>query len=65
MRTDLPPVTQALLIANVVVFGLQQFFDEAMLIHFALWPLGSRAIPGGSVGFEVWQLVSRVITCSG
>ena len=58
MRTDLPPVTQALLIANVVVFGLQQFFDEAMLIHFALWPLGSRAIPGGSVGFEVWQLVS-------
>lgn len=58
MRTDLPPVTQALLIANVAVFGLQQFFDEVMLIHFALWPLGSRAIPGGSVGFEVWQLVS-------
>ena len=58
MRFDLPPVTQALLIANVVIFGLQQLFGDAMLIHFALWPLGTRAIDGGSVGFEVWQLVS-------
>ncbi len=59
MRFDLPPVTRALLIANVVLFGLQQLFNEALLIHFALWPIGDRAIAGvGTVGFELWQLVS-------
>ena len=59
MRFDLPPVTRALLIANVVLFGLQQLFNEALLIHFALWPIGDRASAGvGTVGFELWQLVS-------
>lgn len=59
----LPPVTQALLIANVALFLLQQALGDVLLIHFALWPLGEpQVLPvqGGlvSIGFEPWQLVT-------
>ncbi|HEX7340659.1 MAG TPA: rhomboid family intramembrane serine protease [Rhodanobacteraceae bacterium] len=56
MSFDLPPVTRYLLIANVLVFLLQQFFPAPLLIHFALWPWG--ASPYTNVGFQVWQLVT-------
>lgn len=59
MPIDLPPVTRALLIANVAVFLLQQVIGDLLLIGFALWPLGSQPLrEGGTVGFEIWQLVS-------
>ena len=48
----MPPVTQALLIANVLVFLLQGMIP---LETFALWPPGSG--PFGS-RFEIWQLVT-------
>jgi membrane associated rhomboid family serine protease len=59
MPFDLPPVTRALLIANVAVYLLQILTGDALLIHFALWPLGTP--PGeyaGLPGFEPWQLVT-------
>jgi membrane associated rhomboid family serine protease len=59
MPFDLPPVTRALLIANVAVYLLQMLTGDALLIHFALWPLG--APPPGYAdlpGFEPWQLVT-------
>lgn len=57
----LPPVTRNLLIANIVVFALQQWLPSAdslaLTVHFALWPLG--ASPYTNVpGFELWQLVT-------
>jgi len=61
---QLPPVTRALLIANVLIFLLQVPGGDAMLAHFALWPLGphhlARLDTGGitSVGFEPWQVVT-------
>ena len=60
MRFDLPPVTRALLIANVGLFVLQQLFGDLLLMWFALWPLGPGRLVqgGGTVGFEIWQLVS-------
>jgi membrane associated rhomboid family serine protease len=49
----MPPVTQALLFANVAVFVLEM--SGAMpLGEFALWPPGS----GLDARFEVWQLVT-------
>lgn len=52
MPFDLPPVTRNLLIVNVVVFLLQEYvMGEALLIHFALWPLGSGL-------FGPWQIVT-------
>ncbi len=47
----MPPLTQALIITNVVVFLLQQLFGGAFTEMFALWPLGSGL-------FMPWQVVS-------
>jgi membrane associated rhomboid family serine protease len=63
MSFDLPPVTRNLLIANVVVFLLQQFFGDILLQHFALWPWGPDQIfqtANGlaSIGFRPWQVVT-------
>jgi membrane associated rhomboid family serine protease len=60
----IPPITAALLVANILVFLLQQAQPEFMLAHFALWPLGPHELnhlrdgTPISVGFEVWQLVT-------
>ena len=50
MPFDLPPVTRNLLIANVVVFLLQQLVP-AFTVYLALWPLGSGV-------FEPWQIIT-------
>ncbi|HET9484593.1 MAG TPA: rhomboid family intramembrane serine protease [Xanthomonadales bacterium] len=60
---DLPPVTQALLIANVAIFLLQHLFGPTLIANFALWPLGgpgyARTAQGiVEVGFAPWQLVT-------
>lgn len=61
---SLPPVTRALLIANVLVFLLQQLSGDYIVAHFALWPLGDPQwlrLANGSpvrVGFEAWQIIS-------
>jgi membrane associated rhomboid family serine protease len=44
------PATRALLIANVVIFGLQFLLPDRIEELFALWPLDA--------GFAPWQLVS-------
>jgi membrane associated rhomboid family serine protease len=47
----MPPVTQSLLIANVVVFLLQTQTGDLLDNWFALWPLGSGY-------FAPWQLLT-------
>ncbi len=55
---SLPPAVFTLLIVNVLAFGLQGR-APALVLDFALWPLGSGTVRGaGQVGFEIWQLVS-------
>jgi len=53
----MPPVTLAIIIANVAVYLAQQAIP-GLVIPFALWPIGSAAASGGQVGFEVWQLLT-------
>ena len=48
---SLPPVTQALLLANVAVFFLGQLVGGNFLVDFALWPATSPQ-------FWPWQIVS-------
>ena len=50
----MPPVTLALLAANVVIFLLQGTVGTELLVWFALWPPGLLGAPP----FEPWQLVS-------
>ncbi len=54
--TGMPPVTTALIAANVAIF-LFQLAAPNLEIAFALWPLGSGA-SGAAPGFAPWQLVS-------
>jgi len=50
------PVTQALLLANVAIFMLQQFAESLLVSYFALWPLNTP--PEAGVSFWPWQLVT-------
>lgn len=55
--SPMPPVTLALIVANVAVFLLQSLAPE-MALSLALWPLGANRASGGQVSFEVWQLLT-------
>ena len=61
MPFDLPPVTRVLLIANVAVYLLQMLLQmqgsDALIAHFALWPLGPSQY-ADVAGFQIWQLVT-------
>jgi membrane associated rhomboid family serine protease len=46
----LPPVTQALLLANVAIFFLGELLGPNLFSTFALWPVGA--------GFWPWQIVT-------
>jgi membrane associated rhomboid family serine protease len=52
-----PPVTGALLGANVLIFMLQLAGGLPLVELFALWPPGISG-PRSGPGFELWQLVS-------
>ena len=54
----MPPVTLALVVANVVGYLIQSVAPDAVVALFALWPLGSGAATSGQVSFESWQLVT-------
>jgi membrane associated rhomboid family serine protease len=53
-------VTTWLIVINVAVFILQQFFSDALVTNFALWPVGSYYVAplNATVGFHWWQLVT-------
>ena len=57
MPGSMPPVTRTLLIANVVIFGIQQLTGYLLIGPFALWPPASGAYPN-AFGFEIWQIVT-------
>ncbi len=52
-RSGIPNVIFALLIANGLVFALQQLSFEFMLVNFALWPATHSQSP-----FAFWQLLT-------
>ena len=60
MLASVPPVTRALLIANIAVFIAQSFAYDALVTLFALWPFGTPAYTGleAPAGFLPWQLVT-------
>lgn len=47
---SLPPVTQALIVANVAIFFLDSLAGRSISMLFALWPIGPHFMP--------WQIVS-------
>jgi membrane associated rhomboid family serine protease len=60
MLSRLPPVTKALLLANVLVFILQQLLPDAYLAPLRLWPVAVGYDPFSPVAsFMPWQLVTH------
>ncbi|WDS37370.1 rhomboid family intramembrane serine protease [Pseudoxanthomonas sp.] len=57
MFPRLQPATQALLIANVVVFLLQMVLPDAVTARMLLWPIGAGEVMPGA-GFLPWQLLT-------
>jgi membrane associated rhomboid family serine protease len=60
MFRSIPPVTRALIIANVAIFCAQLLLGGRFIAAFALWPLGSATVlgPESGAGFNLWQLVT-------
>ena len=52
----MPPVTTALLTANIAIYLLQSLVP-GLELAFALWPLGAGALDP-RIGFAPWQLVT-------
>lgn len=57
MFPRLLPVTRALLIANVVVFLLQNVVAYTVTEPFQLWPMNFGDAPAG-YSFQIWQLLT-------
>jgi membrane associated rhomboid family serine protease len=59
MFLSMPPVTHALIVANLAIYLLQMVADQVLILHFALWPvtMGAYDLPV-DVGFRPWQLVT-------
>jgi membrane associated rhomboid family serine protease len=59
MRRRIPPVTRALITANVLVFGAELAFGDRFVVPFALWPLTPSLLTIVAEGkFHVWQLLT-------
>lgn len=56
MNFNIPPITKALLLANLIAFLLEQVAGNFMFAYLALWPLGID--PAMGVSFMPWQLVT-------
>jgi membrane associated rhomboid family serine protease len=54
----MPPVTLALVIANVVGYLIQSVAPDTFVALFALWPVGTSAATSGQLAFEPWQLLT-------
>ncbi len=52
----MPPVTTALIVANVALFLLQSVIP-GLVVPFALWPLATASL-GQGVSFMPWQVVT-------
>ena len=56
MLNNIPQVTRALLIANIVAFALQLMLGDARIAPLMLWPFGANA--GEGMSFMPWQLLT-------
>ncbi len=57
MPIQIPPVTLALIVANVVIYLAGEWLGQNLLAAFALWPPGSFDSPY-SIAFHPWQMVT-------
>lgn len=54
----LPPVTRALVIANVAAFLFEMAAGDVLIVYLALWPLETFSPLAQFPGFQPWQIVT-------
>jgi membrane associated rhomboid family serine protease len=59
MLSRLPPVTKVLLLANILVFVLQQLLPVQYVQPFLLWPVALDAPFSPTASFMPWQLLTH------
>jgi rhomboid family protein len=58
MFYSLPPVTRALIVLNVLIFGAEQLMGDNLTLRLALWPLQSAPLTDTLMSFQPWQLLT-------
>jgi len=58
MLYSIPPITRALIIANVAMFLADRALGEALTYYLALWPIGTSLPFGGFIEFQPWQVLT-------
>ncbi len=58
MFPSIPPVTRTLIIVCVLAFFLESATGGNLILYLALWPIGSGAVLGDSLGFQPWQIIT-------
>jgi len=56
MFDRITPVNKGLILANLIVFGLQYLLGGLVEVYFALWP--PQALQYGGAPFHIWQLLT-------
>jgi membrane associated rhomboid family serine protease len=54
------PAVYALIITNVLAYGLEKLMTQSVILNFALWPFGDIPLAGGETIelFRPWQLIT-------
>lgn len=58
MLNNIPSIVRALLAINIAVFLGESLLGDLPFYYFALWPLGTAAVFGTTLGFQPWQIVT-------
>ena len=58
MFHSIPPVTRALIVVCVAMFGAEFVIGDAIVSYLALWPIGTPPKLTGALGFEPWQVIT-------
>ncbi len=58
MFNNIPSLTRALIIINVLAFFAEMFVGDTLITHFALWPLLAPSEYADYPGFEPWQVIT-------
>ena len=65
MLTSVPPVTRALIIVCVAMFGIELAVGGELIAYLALWPIGTPPAYTGALGFQPWQVITYGFLHSG
>ena len=65
MLRSVPPITRALIVANVLLFAGEFLLGTDLTLRLALWPIQRGALSAGLLSFQPWQLLTYAFLHAG